>query len=1048
MIEYQINPTKRLMLKIVAVLLIATFTWYDISWASDLFYNNLGYTSQTAPTADLNKAREVTNYDQLSYGGKDSSRKLLPSGSESEQSQKFAPSYIQEQQSKHEEIIRQKQDTQSMISSLDDKLKSKTGKQEEEALPLKKKRGGGGDGNKMSSEPITYTLSDYDEDGNAQQINVYTYNSDGSINSITSYDITGLDASKWTSAGKEMTDKEGNKFFGSTSEADKTGLTEDRILDSVMYSGELVDYVLSGYGEDGKPTIVSVYDYTKDGEGSQNLDEVRTYDVEDTDIDLSKSKKDWISLLTEDNLSKTAVYEGEKDKERIKYVLDNYSVSDSGQNDPTTIGVYDYNNNQSDDAENETLDEVRSYDISDYYGTKEWDEVLSELLSDSESALEKYKNGLEELSVFSGAKGSETIQQTYYYSDGEIVKRSDYEYAEYEAKYSESKKTALRNIYTYETDGLGSEADRKVRGAGELVGESAFTGAAGRENIDQSFTYYDGQVIDRRDFVYENGKLVSDILYDTEGMSEEEARQRGAGIEDELRTYAGSRDHEKVAWSSTYGDISAGEIALVDPNSTQFRDTLKDLFVQGEATINGVSYVKSMTEDQVNSLVYGALASVAIAGENRIYTYTHPTSGDYTMMVSETVNGAERSVYRYTGIAGKEILSLSSNSVSTSAYTYENGILKSVKQFKDANNNGAYDEGDTLRSQITYSGAEGDERISTIIKYANNLIKTNSTYQYNLDAASGGDDDDNTLDKVVEYYGSTQVDKKTEYLYYKAGITNIPQREKILESISYRTDGTKESSSTYEYDLSVIAGGDGASKTLDKVTTYGNTNRDWSGTTYKKTESFYEGRESKEKIAQMVKYDAEGEAIERTEYNYGNDVGTTQDDGLDMATTYKLSKGVNGEEIATVKSETIYAGYEGEEIANYTKSYNSSGTSVVTTTFYRYDGLYATDPAVISDDAMDVSETYKGEFNVPTEGFLQSKTYYVGEKGDEIADYSNNYKLGTDIIKSTSKFYYGTTKVEAASADPEDAMTMSSTYKGDSLLATTLQSKTYYVGEK
>ena len=28
---------------------------------------------------------------------------------------------------------------------------------------------------------------------------------------------------------------------------------------------------------------------------------------------------------------------------------------------------------------------------------------------------------------------------------------------------------------------------------------------------------------------------------------------------------------------------------------------------------------------------------------------------------------------------------------------------------------------------------------------------------------------------------------------------------------------------------------------------------------------------------------------------------------------------------------------------------------------------------------------------------LMSDTYYVGEKGDEIADYSYNYKLGTTI---------------------------------------------------
>jgi hypothetical protein len=35
---------------------------------------------------------------------------------------------------------------------------------------------------------------------------------------------------------------------------------------------------------------------------------------------------------------------------------------------------------------------------------------------------------------------------------------------------------------------------------------------------------------------------------------------------------------------------------------------------------------------------------------------------------------------------------------------------------------------------------------------------------------------------------------------------------------------------------------------------------------------------------------------------------------------------------------------------------------------------------------------------------LMSDTYYVGEKGDEIADYSYNYKLGSSTIKSTSKF--------------------------------------------
>ena len=55
---------------------------------------------------------------------------------------------------------------------------------------------------------------------------------------------------------------------------------------------------------------------------------------------------------------------------------------------------------------------------------------------------------------------------------------------------------------------------------------------------------------------------------------------------------------------------------------------------------------------------------------------------------------------------------------------------------------------------------------------------------------------------------------------------------------------------------------------------------------------------------------------------------------------------------------------------------------------------------------MTKSSTYKDQGVDPTK--LQSDTFYVGDKGDEIADYSYNYKIGTTIIKSTSKFFYGT----------------------------------------
>ncbi|MDP3791409.1 MAG: hypothetical protein Q8R38_05155, partial [Candidatus Omnitrophota bacterium] len=553
MIEYQINPTKRLILKIVAVFLIAAFVWYDISWAGDLYNYNLAHTAQTASTAPT---REVTNYDRLSYDTKESvARKLLPTGSDSEQSQQFAPDYIQSQQSKHEEIIRQKQDTQDMLMSLDERLRRKLSNKEDEELDLKKKRGGGGNSRLgASGQPVEYTLSDYDEEGNPQQINIYNYEG-GALKSITSYDIRGLDQSKWISGGKEIESKDGDKFFGSYSEADKTGLTDDRILEKVFYSGgagsERIDYVLSDYDTEGVSHTVSVYDYNKNGDTNENLDEVRSYDSDG--IDISKPKSEWASLLTENRLSRTNVYEGEKDKERVKYVLDDYAIEANGNNEPNQVSIYDYNNNAGEDEKNESLDEVRSYDISDYYGTDQWDEVLGELLSDDSTILEDHKLDLESVSLFSGPKGSEVITQAFYYDGGEIVTRKDYSYYEYDAKYSKNKKQALRNVYTFNVEDMGTEEARRVRSNivynadgtidfaastlnGELVGEDTFTGWASKEKISQTLEYSKDattgvySISSRKDYAYEAGRLVGSYTFDTSAVTTGEASKREKSV--------------------------------------------------------------------------------------------------------------------------------------------------------------------------------------------------------------------------------------------------------------------------------------------------------------------------------------------------------------------------------------------------------------------------------------------------------------------------------------------------------------------------------------
>ena len=58
-------------------------------------------------------------------------------------------------------------------------------------------------------------------------------------------------------------------------------------------------------------------------------------------------------------------------------------------------------------------------------------------------------------------------------------------------------------------------------------------------------------------------------------------------------------------------------------------------------------------------------------------------------------------------------------------------------------------------------------------------------------------------------------------------------------------------------------------------------------------------------------------------------------------------------------------------------------------------------------DALIWSDSYRGlkDVSALTDENLISTTYYVGEKGDEVANYSFNYKAGQrNNVKSTSVF--------------------------------------------
>src|SRR3989338_1871118 len=156
------------------------------------------------------------------------------------------------------------------------------------------------------------------------------------------------------------------------------------------------------------------------------------------------------------------------------------------------------------------------------------------------------------------------------------------------------------------------------------------------------------------------------------------------------------------------------------------------------------------------------------------------------------------------------------------------------------------------------------------------------------------------------------------------------------------------------------------------------------------------------------------------------------EDAMTMSETHKAV--IDG----LLQSKTYYyTGFgKGDEIADYSENFKTDGKTIRNVSIFWY-GLNRAD-AADTEDAMTMSETHKSVID----GLLQSKTYYYTGfgKGDEIADFSENFKTDGETIRNVSIFWYGLNR--AALADTEDAMTMSETHKA--VIDGLLQSKTYY----
>ncbi|MBL7069552.1 MAG: hypothetical protein ISS34_06815, partial [Candidatus Omnitrophica bacterium] len=1001
--------------KIVSIILIGTFLFQQVSWAADfqlstIIMDNLAGRAMVTDGADRLKKDVISNYDLIegALEGKRPSRSGF-----------LSPDALQEMQSSREREIEEKNKFEDslldrrlkdMEDDFDNKLKEirakKKRKFEDDEEPRSIARRGGAGGK------INFTLGDWDPEGNPQTLNYYEYDDDGRLMSITSFDISDLNSQKWIDAGREIDGKDGDKFYGGYMDGLEEELGAEYMISKTVYKGdkeeERVDYILSDFDSTGRAYEISYYDYGKDGD-SETLDEVRTYSLDGLNVDIKENSKgsEWLALLTEDRLTKRAIYEGEKKKEHVAYILDDYVKNSDGKNVPSRISVFDYVEEADGDEKKQRLTEVRAYDIEDYYGSDDWNTVLGELRSGDETTLGEYINDLLSKTLYSGSAGEEKIEQVFSYVEGELVERADYEYYEYDAKYSEHKKRALRHIFKFDTEGLDEGIDREKKltdlnkdgridhkdallcANGTFLEESIFDGASGRERM-QQILYYNsaGEVVERKDYIYDKGKLANIFVFNTEGLASGTDRRRKLTDRD-----GNGKIDYRDALSCANGslleeNVFEGRAGKEKIQQTLFYDSQGNIIERKDYIYDGKRLVRVFTFD-TEGLDAGIDRRKKLGDEDSNGTI------DYADAVL-CGNGSLLEESIFTGRATQEkvdqILTYDSegNVVERRDYIYENGRLTRVfvfdtegldnprEKLTDLDNNGVIDYNDALAcangrllEESTFEGIEGREKIQQTISYdTDGNITERKDYVYEDGRlvrtftfdTEGVDEGIDRRERISDLDNSGSIDYEDALgcasgsLLEEDIFDGISGREKIQQALLYDAEGNIVTRKDYLYEgrrlVSVFTfDTEGLEKGIERREKLGDLNNDGEidyrdallcGNGSLVEEDIFDGVAGRERIQQALFYDSEGNITSRKDYIYDGKrlagIFTFNTDGLGdgVDRREKLGDLNNDGEIdyrdallcgnGTLYQEDIFEGRAGKEKIQQSLFYDSDGS--------------------------------------------------------------------------------------------------------------------------
>ena len=991
---------RRRTFKFLTWLLIFVFSFNQITFAGDRIFYKYGYSV---------------------------AKDLLPDRIEQDRSSRMAPDFLRRAQNRHEEIIRAKNVIEEKAVYFLDK---RSRKEYEDDMPLKRKV----DSGMTSGGRIEYTLSDFDKNGDPQQISVYTYGSDGkTLKKIITYDIRDLDSGQWMKNNLEKVSEEGEpKILGSFEEGDYSELADEFRLRTVAYFGkegeEKVDYTLSDYRE-GKATEVSIYIY----ESGDTLKEVITYDV--FSIAGRYDKKGWKEYIetegrprqeeveAEGRLKRKAVYEGASGDERIIYALSEYDSDEV----PGRLECYDYTG-----GDEGALDRIRSYNIkgldferqlSDFrenlkacddrlasttvYKGKKDREIVdyaltayyldttdgeykparrSDYVYDEEERLDSIKtyciksgvNILRQCSEFTGLKGHEIVAQSYdYKADGvTLYSVSVYEY-ELVADDDNPIIGGDGNKYTLDrvTRYVGTDDPHDVSSA-SVKTETYYDGPEGREQVAYAFGFdiMTGDIITRTEYSYEEKALKEVSTYRILGGGV--LYDPGIGSLVTRATYEGDEKQERTALVINYDLLE--EILTTTAYGYGAGGAL-------EKTVTTGSDGKKISETLYDGAEGQEKRSVTanfdlLENELTATLYTYSVIDTLEGTVTLDTDGTKISEAVYEGIEDHEKISLATSFdlagevTGTTEYKYDAGGALSSVVSKDP-------DGIKL-TETLYDGPENYEKSSLASNFdlAGNLLSiTDHSYD-----ASGA------LNKTVT---RDPENRKTSEMIY----TGVMNRERALQAKNFDLSGSLLTATDYVY---------GAGGVLDKTTTAG-------ADGVKLSETAYGGAMNRERALQAKNFDLSGNLLTVTGYVYGADGA--------------LDKTITTDTGGIQLSEIIYDGVMNREKVSRAENFDLSG-NLLTTTGYAYH----------DDGALDKTTT------AGADGTKLSETTYEGAMGRERADIVGGFDSLGEVLTVTGYIYRADGALEGTVTADADGVKLSETaYEGAMNRERAIQAKSF-----